>query len=113
MSAPLRLLRADLAHDLQELAPNASSGTREESRISIAINADSIATWALPALDGLARRGLPIEIIADDQDFTHERLREGQVLGCVTTLKAALRGCRITSRPVRRRSAEEKSQALD
>jgi len=92
----LRLIRADLAQDLKELAPNAASGTREESRISIAINADSIATWALPALDGLAREGLPIEIIADDQDFTHERLREGQVLGCVTTLKAALRGCRVT-----------------
>ena len=91
----LRLIRADLDRDLKELAPNAASGTREESRISIAINADSIATWALPALDGLARAGLPIEIIADDQDFTHERLREGQVLGCVTTLKAALRGCRV------------------
>ena len=56
----LRLIRADLARDLMELAPNAASGTREESRISIAINADSIATWALPALDGLARQGLPI-----------------------------------------------------
>ena len=92
----LRLIRADLERDLHELAPNASSGTREESRISIAINADSIATWALPALSDLARQGLPIEIIADDQDFTHERLREGQVLGCVTTLKAALRGCSVT-----------------
>ena len=92
----LRLIRADLERDLHELAPHASSGTREESRISIAINADSIATWALPALDSLARQGLPIEIIADDQDFTHERLREGQVLGCVTTLKAALRGCSVT-----------------
>lgn len=92
----LRLIRADLDRDLKELAPHAASGTREESRISIAINADSIATWALPALDNLARVGLPIEIIADDQDFTHERLREGQVLGCVTTLKAALRGCRVT-----------------
>ena len=92
----LRLIRADLDRDLKELAPNAASGTREESRISIAINADSIATWALAALGGLARAGLPIEIIADDQDFTHERLREGQVLGCVTTLKAALRGCRVT-----------------
>ena len=39
---------------------------------------------------------MPIEIIADDQDFTHERLREGQVLGCVTTLKAPLRGCSVT-----------------
>ena len=93
----LRLIRADLERDLHEFAPNASSGSREESRISIAINADSIATWALPALDGLARQGLPIEIIADDQDFTHERLREGQVLGCVTTLKAALRGCKVSS----------------
>ena len=92
----LRLIRADLERDLHELAPNASSGTREESRISIAINADSIATWALPALDTVARQGLPIEIIADDQDFTHERLREGQVLGCVTTLKAPLRGCSVT-----------------
>ena len=92
----LRLIRADLERDLHELAPNASGGSREEARISIAINADSIATWALPALDTLARQGLPIEIIADDQDFTHERLREGQVLGCVTTLKAALRGCRVT-----------------
>ena len=93
----LRLIRADLERDLHELAPNASGGSREEARISIAINADSIATWALPALDALARQGLPIEIIADDQDFTHERLREGQVLGCVTTLKAALRGCRVSS----------------
>ncbi len=92
----LRLIRADLDRDLKELAPHAASATREESRISIAINADSIATWALPALGDLARAGLPIEIIADDQDFTHERLREGQVLGCVTTLKAALRGCRVT-----------------
>ena len=93
----LRLIRADLERDLHELAPNASGGLREEARISIAINADSIATWALPALNSLARQGLPIEIIADDQDFTHERLREGQVLGCVTTLKAALRGCKVSS----------------
>jgi LysR family transcriptional regulator (chromosome initiation inhibitor) len=91
----LRLLRADLERDLKELAPSSTGGAREEERISIAINADSIATWALPALDDLARQGLPMEIIADDQDFTQEWLREGQVLGCVTTLKPALRGCKV------------------
>ena len=91
----LRLLRADLERDLQELAPSSLGGAREEERISIAINADSIATWAMQALTGLARQGLPMEIITDDQDFTHEWLREGQVLGCVTTLKQALRGCRV------------------
>ena len=91
----LRLLRADLERDLKELAPSSLGGAREEERISIAINADSIATWALQALTELAQQGLPMEIIADDQDFTHEWLREGQVLGCVTTLKQALRGCRV------------------
>ena len=90
----MRLLRADLENDLKELAPS-SSGAREDERVSIAINADSIATWALDALGPLVRKGLPLEIITDDQDFTQEWLREGQVLGCVTTLKAALRGCKV------------------
>lgn len=93
----LRLLRADLERDLKELAPSSLGGAREEERISIAINADSIATWALPALTDLAQQGLPMEIIADDQDFTQEWLREGQVLGCVTTLKQALRGCKVVA----------------
>jgi LysR family transcriptional regulator, chromosome initiation inhibitor len=90
----MRLLRADLENDLKELAPS-SSGAREDERVSIAINADSIATWALDALGPLVRKGLPLEIITDDQDFTQEWLRQGQVLGCVTTLKAALRGCKV------------------
>jgi len=91
----LRLLRADLERDMQELAPSNNGGAREEERVSIAINADSIATWAMEALHGVVAQGLPIEIITDDQDFTQEWLREGQVLGCVTTLKHALRGCKV------------------
>lgn len=90
----IRLLRADLERDLKELAPS-GSGAREEERVSIAINADSIATWALDALGDLVREGLPLEIITDDQDFTQEWLRGGQVIGCVTTLKQALRGCKV------------------
>ena len=91
----MRLLRADLERDLQELAPSAPGGTREDERISIAINADSIATWAMGALHDLVRQRLPLEIIVDDQDFTQEWLRSGQVIGCVTTLKPALRGCKV------------------
>lgn len=90
----MRLLRADLETDLQDLTPGAGA-LREDDRISIAINADSISTWALPALGEMVIGGLPLEIITDDQDFTHEWLREGQVLGCVTTLKQALRGCKV------------------
>ena len=90
----MRLLRADLETDLHDLTP-ATKGSREEDRISIAVNADSIATWVLPAVGPLVSEGLPLEIITDDQDFTHDWLREGQVLGCVTTLKQALRGCKV------------------
>ncbi|KQP11945.1 LysR family transcriptional regulator ArgP [Pseudorhodoferax sp. Leaf267] len=91
----LRLLRADLERDMQELAPSALGKARDEERISIAVNADSIATWAMGALNGLVAQGLPVEVIADDQDFTQEWLREGKVLGCVTTLAHAIRGCRV------------------
>ena len=91
----MRLLRADLERDLKDLAPGANGSGGEQERISIAINADSIATWALPALNGLARQGLGLEIITDDQDFTLEWLREGRVLGCVSTVKQALRSCRL------------------
>lgn len=90
-----RLLRADLARDLKDLAPGAVGSGGDVERISIAINADSIATWALGALSELARHGLGLEIITDDQDFTIEWLREGRVLGCVTTLKQALRSCKM------------------
>ena len=93
----MRLLRADLEQDLKSISPGTAGSTTGEERVSIAVNADSIATWALPAFDTLIRQGLPLEIITDDQDFTQEWLREGQVLGCVTTLKQALRGCKVVS----------------
>ena len=91
----LRLLRSDLERDLQELAPQRQGHNRDQERISIAINADSIASWALPALTPLACAQLPLEIITDDQNFTQEWLRTGQVIGCVTTLKTALKGCKV------------------
>lgn len=91
----MRLLGADLGRELKELAPGAAGAAGEEERISIAVNADSIATWALPALSALASQGVGLEIITDDQDFTFEWLREGRVLGCVTTLRTALRSCKV------------------
>ncbi len=92
----MRLLRGDLDADLSELGGDVGRGRGEEERISIAINADSIATWALDALGPLVRAGLPLEVITDDQDFTLEWLRSGQVMGCVTALSLALRGCTVT-----------------
>jgi LysR family transcriptional regulator, chromosome initiation inhibitor len=53
----MRLLRADLETDLRELAPSAGGRRARRRAHFVAINADSIATWALPALDALASQG--------------------------------------------------------
>ncbi|WP_428416557.1 LysR family transcriptional regulator ArgP [Methylibium sp.] len=88
----LQAMRADVARELGERM-------QSQARLPIAVNADSLATWVLPALDELVQQGLRdgfgLELIVDDQDFTHEWLRQGQVLGCVSTVPQALRGCRI------------------
>ena len=82
----LQAMRADVARELGERA-------RAQARLPIAINADSLATWVLPALDPLVQQGLRdgfgLELVVDDQDFTHEWLRQGQVLGCVSTVPRA------------------------
>ncbi len=86
----MQALRADIAREL------GSSPSRHE-RLPIAINADSLATWVLPALDAWVQRGqregYGLDLLVDDQDFTYDWLREGEVLGCVSSVAEALRGC--------------------
>jgi LysR family transcriptional regulator, chromosome initiation inhibitor len=88
----LQALRTDVAREL-------GSQVTPHERLPIAVNADSLATWVLPALDGLVQQGLRegfgLELIVDDQDFTHDWLRQGEVLGCVSTVRQALRGCLV------------------
>lgn len=92
----LRLLRADLEREMRGLAVSSPpAGSHELERVAVAVNADSLATWVLPALDPLVKQGLALELIADDQDFTAQWLRDGLVLGCITTLRQPLRGCRV------------------
>lgn len=95
----LQALRVDVARELGErVAP--------QSRLAIAVNADSLATWVLPALDELVQQGLRegfgLELVVDDQDFTHDSLRQGAVLGCVSTVAEALQGCRVQALGVMR-----------
>jgi LysR family transcriptional regulator, chromosome initiation inhibitor len=88
----MRAMQADLAREL-------GHAVLRDERLPIAVNADSLATWVLPALDPAVQAGLAegfgVELIVDDQDFTHDWLREGAVLGCVSTVSEPLRGCRV------------------
>jgi LysR family transcriptional regulator (chromosome initiation inhibitor) len=117
-SRPLRLTEAGkvllrFARQLQALQSDVARelGVRlsPAERLPIAVNADSLATWVLPALDGVVQRGLRdgfgLELVVDDQDFTHDWLRQGAVLGCVSSVSQALRGCAVQPLGVMRYTA--------
>ncbi|MFL1905377.1 LysR family transcriptional regulator ArgP [Streptomyces tauricus] len=72
------------------------SGTDEPARLSIAVNADSLATWFLPALSRVPE-GLPVcyELRREDQDHTAALLREGLVMAAVTSSPDAVTGCSV------------------
>ncbi|MDO8887337.1 MAG: HTH-type transcriptional regulator ArgP [Hydrogenophaga sp.] len=88
----VRLMEADLLDGLQGGA-QPRGGVRWQS-LGVAINADSVASWFLPGVAALLQRHhLLLEILIDDQDHTHDALKSGDVMGCVTTLTTAMRGC--------------------
>ena len=86
------LVRATLLDD-EFLAETAAEQAAPLS-VAIAVNADSLATWFLPALgDFLNREHVLIDLIVDDQDHTYALLEAGQALGCVSSEPRPLRGC--------------------
>ena len=65
-------------------------------RVSIAVNADSLATWFLPALTRVSD-ALPVcfELRREDQDHTAALLREGAVMAAVTSSPDPVAGCLV------------------
>ncbi|MFD7391777.1 LysR family transcriptional regulator ArgP [Streptomyces sp. NPDC059852] len=72
------------------------NGTAEATRVSIAVNADSLATWFLPALTG-ARQEPPLcyELSREDESRTATLLREGLVMAAVTSSAEPVAGCSV------------------
>ncbi len=75
--------------------------------IPIAVNADSMATWLLPALARAARdHGITVDLHRDDQEHTAGLLASGAVMAAVTSQAHPVPGCtstplgRMTYRPV-------------
>lgn len=80
----IALLETTLAADLPGLAPGPAT-------LRIAVNADSLATWVIPAL--AATEGLLFDLVIDDQDVSQDWLRRGEVVAAITAHPGPLQGC--------------------
>ena len=85
----VRLLELELEETMQ---PNARAGF---ITLPVGVNADSLATWFLEAVEDFVReRGVLLDLYVDDENQTHELLKKGDVVGCIGTGLRTLKGCR-------------------
>jgi len=64
--------------------------------VAVAVNHDSLETWFMTAVNYFAQRSrATLDVQSEDQDHTATLLRNGAVLGAVTTLSDAVQGCRL------------------
>lgn len=64
--------------------------------IAVGINADSLAIWLLDAIHFfLLEEQVLLDIRVDDQEQTHRLLKDGEVMGCISSQEQPMQGCRI------------------
>ncbi|MDI1465937.1 LysR family transcriptional regulator ArgP [Catellatospora sp. KI3] len=94
---PLLRLAGQLAL-LEREALDTARGGRDTgwTRAAIVVNADSLATWFLPALAALPPEPrLLFDVHSDDQEYTADLLRSGTVMAAVTSQHVPVQGCRV------------------
>lgn len=82
-----------LEHELRDELPG---GEAEPARVSVpvAVNADSLATWFMPALNAFATEApVLVQLAVDDEGHTADWLRRGQVVAAVTADASPVAGC--------------------
>lgn len=86
----VRRLEDDLTAEMEKPAD------RQFTSITVGLNADSLATWFPDAIRTfLLKECVLLDIRVDDQDQTHRLLKDGDVMGCISTQEQPLQGCRI------------------
>lgn len=79
---------------LEDAAAVDLGGSGLPRAIPIAVNADSMATWLLPAV---AASGILVEFHRDDQEHTVDLLADGTVMAAVTSRAESVPGCFTTA----------------
>ena len=92
--AYLRLAR-QITMLVHEAAGAVGSGPDHVVTVPIALSADAMATWALPALASVAD-GVSFDLHRDDQSRTADLLRSGTVMAAITSVVEPVQGCRST-----------------
>ena len=89
----LRLIRhaEEVAILAQQVTADLPGVRRTPTTLRIAVNADSLATWVIPAL--AAVEGMLFDLVIDDQDFSQDWLRRGEVVAAITGHPGPLQGC--------------------
>lgn len=79
----------------RELLPHLSPDVPETTlTVTIATNADSLATWLIPALSPILEGGkVELNLLIEDENRTIERLRKGEAFGAITLQEEPLSGC--------------------
>ncbi|MEE1611149.1 LysR family transcriptional regulator ArgP [Microvirga sp. CF3016] len=84
------LLESSLRQTLPGLEPEDRPVT-----LRIAVNADSLATWLIPAM--ARTEGFLFDLVVDDQDHSADWLRRGEVVAAVTSHSQPVQGCNCYS----------------
>ena len=88
----VRLLEGEVAALLPGLA---GAGQDGPLTLRVAVNADSLGTWFMPAAAAFARgTGALLDLVLDAEEHTAGRLRSGEVLAAVTADPEPVQGCR-------------------
>jgi LysR family transcriptional regulator, chromosome initiation inhibitor len=90
-SVVVRLARQVALLESEAMDELGLEGAGSRPRIPLVINADSLATWVLPALARVERASF--EITIDDQDHSIDRLREGTSMAAITSNPEPVQGC--------------------
>ena len=88
-----------LARQVELLAADTSAELAQAGslpRLAVAVNADSLATWFLPAIAPLAGEAA-IELHREDEANTVRLLRAGTVVAAITYDAAPVAGCTVTA----------------
>ena len=84
----VRLLESEFIPELMNEA------TSKPLEVSLATNADSLATWLLPSLTSiLKQKRIALNLIVDDEGRTLDKLRSGEVAGAISLESQSIAGC--------------------